>query len=259
LILYSSNREYTTKASIAATALSLVSALILAPLSFTEHVKSLHPSELISAYLAVTVLLDAVQVRSLWMADVESSIAGVFTGTFATKAVLLLVESYHKTQWFKQASDQKSSPADRAGVFSRGLFLWIDSLIWKGFRHELKLDDLFPLPGGFVSESLESRLLENWENAPKTGKYSLLITMARTLKNQLIAPIIPRLCLIALTVCQPLLLIQVLAYVDAPDTPSEQNKGYGLLGAYALVYIGVAVRINWANMILALIWNLISL
>lgn len=35
-------------------------------------------------------------------------------------------------------------------------------------------------------------------------------------------------------------------YIKAPDTQDERNIGYGLLGAYAIVYIGVAVRYQFS-------------
>lgn len=53
-------------------------------------------------------------------------------------------------------------------------------------------------------------------------------------------PIIPRLALLALTFCQPLLLRRLLDYLKHSDVESK-NIGYGLIGAYFVVYVGLAV------------------
>lgn len=53
-------------------------------------------------------------------------------------------------------------------------------------------------------------------------------------------PIIPRLALLALTFCQPLLLRRLLDYLKHSDV-EDKNIGYGLIGAYFVVYVGLAV------------------
>ena len=52
-------------------------------------------------------------------------------------------------------------------------------------------------------------------------------------------PILPRLLQSALTFSQPFLVNAVVKYAAAKDAP--QNTGYGLIGAFALVYTGLAV------------------
>ncbi len=57
----------------------------------------------------------------------------------------------------------------------------------------------------------------------------------------MLLPIFPRLCLVALAFCQPLLINR---YLEFLQNPSESvNIGYGLLGAYGIVYFGLAVRL----------------
>lgn len=54
------------------------------------------------------------------------------------------------------------------------------------------------------------------------------------------APVIPRLFLTALTFAQPLLAETVLKYLGGEKTDFK-SVGYGLLVAYGLVYLGIAV------------------
>lgn len=60
-------------------------------------------------------------------------------------------------------------------------------------------------------------------------------------KWQILAAVPARLAHSAFTLAQPFLVQRVLDYTAAPPTESDKNTGYGLIAAYALVYIGIAV------------------
>lgn len=53
--------------------------------------------------------------------------------------------------------------------------------------------------------------------------------------------VIPRLCLIGFNFAQPFLITAALNLVTEPVNPSTRNEGYGLIGATALIYLGIAV------------------
>jgi hypothetical protein len=57
----------------------------------------------------------------------------------------------------------------------------------------------------------------------------------------LVVPMFPRIFLIAFTFCQPLLLKRLLNYLGSPDGKQALEIGYGLIGAYGIVYLGIAV------------------
>jgi len=52
----------------------------------------------------------------------------------------------------------------------------------------------------------------------------------------------PRLALIALRLSQPFLISHALRYLTTSSEELSKNVGYGLIGAFALVFIGSAVR-----------------
>ena len=74
-------------------------------------------------------------------------------------------------------------------------------------------------------------------------KNRLLFAVAGALKWEFIAPIIPRLILIAFTICQPLMVRRFLDYLLDPREIDNQNVGYGMIGAYFVIYTGMAVLI----------------
>lgn len=137
--------------------------LTLAPLTYAEHRRTTRPSFLINGYFLLVLLLDGTQVRSLWLANVKGSIAGVFTATFVMKGIHITAESFPKTRWLAQGGGSKSSPEDFAGIISKTFFLWINSLIKMGYVRELGSRDLFPMPAGFSSVTLEQDLWTVWE------------------------------------------------------------------------------------------------
>ncbi len=71
--------------------------------------------------------------------------------------------------------------------------------------------------------------------------HGLFIVSLKTLKWPLLSPVFPRLCLIAFTFCQPLLINRAIALSEQPVTDQTTNIGYGLIGAYVLVYVGIGV------------------
>jgi ATP-binding cassette subfamily C (CFTR/MRP) protein 1 len=77
----------------------------------------------------------------------------------------------------------------------------------------------------------------------KSGN-ALFFVAVKTLKWPLLSAIPPRTCLIALTFCQPLLINRAVILSGEDVTDWTTNVGYGLIGAYILVYVGIAVCIS---------------
>lgn len=74
-----------------------------------------------------------------------------------------------------------------------------------------------------------------------TSKYRLLFETAKTFKLELFAPVLPRIILVVFTFCQPLLLNRFINYLAKPEELESANIGYGLVAAYGIVYLGLAV------------------
>jgi hypothetical protein len=68
-----------------------------------------------------------------------------------------------------------------------------------------------------------------------------LKVVSKSTKWVLLAPVIPRIALLAFTFCQPLLLRRFLQFLQ--DGDEKVNVGYGMIAAYALVYFGMSVSV----------------
>ena len=72
-----------------------------------------------------------------------------------------------------------------------------------------------------------------------TSKPSLIKVTVKLLKWELFVPIVPRLALLGFSFCQPLLVSRLLVFLQ--NRGENVGTGYGLIGAYAVVYFGMSV------------------
>lgn len=70
--------------------------------------------------------------------------------------------------------------------------------------------------------------------------------MARALWLPLSLPMIPRLFLVGFSLAQPFLIEEAVTFVESSED-AEISVGYGLIGAYGLTYIGIAVSLSSQN------------
>lgn len=86
----------------------------------------------------------------------------------------------------------------------------------------------------FVHDNRLTQLL-----ASPGSKHRLIRCCALTLRLALLTVLLPRFFLLAVTICQPLVLTRFLEFLGDESQPN--NIGYGLVAAYGLVYLGIAV------------------
>ncbi|KAG2419513.1 hypothetical protein HFD88_004309 [Aspergillus terreus] len=247
LPLWSLKTSLETSVSIPAAVFALVAALMLAVLSYYEHQRSVRPSTLLSIYLFFSVLFDAVQSRSLWLRNTDGPIAAAFTAALAVKLIITVLEGQEK-QPSLQGQGTILSPETTSSIYNRAVFWWLNRLSLTGYKGTLRLSDLYPLEPEMASEDLGGAIEDAWMKAEQTKSYALLRTTAVSLKWPLLSPVLPRIALIGFKYCQPLLLASVVNYVQLPDADRDGNVGYGLIGATAIVYIGIAVSTGLYNL-----------
>ncbi|KAL7796652.1 P-loop containing nucleoside triphosphate hydrolase protein [Trichoderma ceciliae] len=238
--------------SVAAACVSSASSLMSCALSYFEHGRTLGPSSLLNVFLLVSLLLDAAVLRTVWLslhvsdsmasvstAAVSASIRAVLTACFALKAVLLVLEGREKSGHV--VGRQNLAPEETSGLYGRAVFAWVAPLLRTGFRRLLRPADLFPLDEKMGVSGLSEIFWWHWRSAsPSTqaNKHRLILCCIATLRSALIAVVVPRLALLAFTICQPLVLTRFLGFLN--DEAQSANIGYGLVGAYGLVYLGIA-------------------
>ncbi|THV54559.1 hypothetical protein BGAL_0024g00240 [Botrytis galanthina] len=229
-----------TPVSVPATVLSVIITIGLAALSNLENNRSIRPSFVICTYLLLSTLLDLAQARTLWLQHGNTALPALFTCSVLAKAVLLCLEAFEKRSFLKDPYN-RYPPEALAGVINTSLFWWLNTLIQNGHRNLLRLGDLFDTDKALSSSSLETKMQFAWRNRSPDGKYSLLFAILTCFKVSLLTLIFPRLCLIGFKFSQPLLINRAISLIDTPETPENQNIGYALIGATALIYLGLAI------------------
>jgi hypothetical protein len=234
---------YRTRATIAVSIVSFFASLLLAVLVWLQHVRTVRPGNVILAFLSLNVLFDLAIVRTLWLVPVSRAIPIVYTTAFAFKASLLVAESVEKKRATLLPSYQHYGPEALAGFFNRAAFGWVNPLLLRGSREILTLRDLLSLDRKLHSEGIQANVTDHWQrHRQSTSRNALLWTLVGCFKWTLLAGLVPRACLVALTVVQPFLIETAINLSAAPSTPVNKNHGYAMVGAYALVYTGIAVR-----------------
>lgn len=93
-----------------------------------------------------------------------------------------------------------------------------------------------------LGQNAGAKLLSAWEEVKSTqGNRRLLRATFRAYLWPYLSGIIPRLALSAFTFCQPFLITATVDFLGSPATAESDKYGQALVGAYVLVYLGLAV------------------
>jgi ATP-binding cassette subfamily C (CFTR/MRP) protein 1 len=260
LILSTRRAGTQNRAAIPSAVLSVVGALAMLVLSLFEHMRTIRPPLLLNLYLALTVILDIARSRSYSLTPGFETISMVFNTRVAVKLILAIIEARPKVRLLLPVY-ASCPPEATSGPYKRALFWWLNALLKKGFSESLTVDDLFHLDKHLQSHYLHHLLGSSWDRCKfvppssmlcseiddtprivtRTGPYSLFTTTLGRLKWPILAVVPPRLCLIGFNFCQPFLINRAVTLSQQPVTHESTNVGYGLIGAYVITFVGIAV------------------
>lgn len=108
-----------------------------------------------------------------------------------------------------------------------------------GFRRVLSNEDLYPIDDNMTSKVLLNRGQESWEKTNKSRPRALFWSTMWAAKSAFAYAIFPRVCLIGFRYAQPFLLSRTVNFASNPKEP--ESIGWGLTGAFGLVFLGLAV------------------
>lgn len=226
---------------LASAILDLVSALVIVVLVDLEHFRSLRPSFLASAYLFTTLLLDLARVRTAWLVPGHQAYSACLSASLAVKAILLALNNIEKRKWFMQ-NEKYHSIESVSGPFSRGLFTWLNSLLWKGHSVLLTEEGLPKVNEKILSSEVATRFTHSWMGCSQSGQNALLLAVIKCLRWEMATIAFPRLCVVGFSIAQPFLIGKFVTVLQE-TTPLSQDMGYGLIAATAIVFTGVAVSL----------------
>ncbi|KAI6914412.1 P-loop containing nucleoside triphosphate hydrolase protein [Hortaea werneckii] len=157
------------------------------------------------------------------------------TVTFCT----LTLESIEKRA-FLLDTFRGLDPESSTSFLNRCVFWWLNSLIWLGRTKTLQQQDPYTLNANINSGELH-RTFRNQLLARVSKKHRLIRALLSTLRWQFVLAIVPRVLLIALRFSQPFLLDRLLTLLNSGESARSSRQAWGMILAYALVYLGIAV------------------
>ncbi|KAF2718047.1 hypothetical protein K431DRAFT_297243 [Polychaeton citri CBS 116435] len=232
-----------SSASTSGAALLLAAGVALVTLSFLEHTNTVRPSPVIEIYLLLSLPMDIVKARTLWMNGDSVALAVVSTIAVAAKLVALISEAVEKRNVLL-ARYRAWSPGTTSGVYGRRTFWWLSPLLWSGFDSILVLDDLYPVDIGIGMEFVHAQLKQRWakkRHGESKEKNALLQTTLVSFRWPLLRAVSPRLCATLFQFMQPFLITAVIKFLQEPVTPRYSSVGWALTAAYGLDYLGLAI------------------
>ncbi|VUC23924.1 unnamed protein product [Clonostachys rosea] len=241
LASWSSHTPLRNAASLPFAVFNVVIGALAIALSWLEDSKSVRPSSPLAIYLFLTSLLDTAQCRTLWLLKRQDGLAPLFTAATALKFVLAMAESRNKRRYLKPTYTSLP-PESTTGIANHSFLWWVNGLFKLGMGAVIRPQDLFGLTSYMTSEYLSDRMGSAWSSRQKPERrFELPLATFKVLWFPFLQIVLPRLCLIALTFSQPLLIARVLDLLQRRKTGFSDKQGYGLIGAAFLIYGGLAV------------------
>ncbi|TQN65415.1 ABC transporter atnG [Colletotrichum shisoi] len=245
LALRCQTSQFQTPSSIAADVLTAVATLAVLLLSVLNHQRSPRPSTLLSLYLSASIILGIARVRTLWLLSVRGGpLPAIATVVLVVTLGVLVLESIEAKKRLA-ASDtpppdgKHATPEQSSGFWSRTCFAWLATTFYLGYSKVISLGDLPGLDSNMESRLLHRSLAVAWDKYDHQSRHSLVKACVRGYLVPFLAPVIPRLCLTVFTLAQPFLINTTVTFVSNENP--DANYGRGLVGAWVLVYLGIAV------------------
>ncbi|KAF7947159.1 uncharacterized protein EAE97_004408 [Botrytis byssoidea] len=240
LVFYTQSTTIRTQFSIPTTTLNLLAAVAIVPLSHLEQYRSVKPSTLISLYLAFSAGLDIPQARTLYNVPGQLRLAIVFSFSLAARIALLCLEVWDK-RVFLMEQYQTLAAEVTGGIFSNSLFLWMNALFKRGYSKVISFEDLGQIDSNLGSAALHQRFQDSWKQQNREAKKPLLRSLWKAHRWSILLPVLPRLCYSGFLFAQPFLIERAISYLSQPSDVLEEDIGYGLIGATACIYLGIAI------------------
>ncbi|KAI8627293.1 ABC multidrug transporter [Xylariaceae sp. FL1651] len=248
-----SDAQLYSRLAIPASSLAFIAAISLTAASWFEHSRSPGPSLLLQTFIILTLAPDVACLRSSWLIAAASegssrAFAGTQGAVIILKVASLGLESLGKpaAKYLTVEHYQDYSPEQRCGLFGRTFLSWLYPTFRSGYRKSLTPDDLCCLETCLSGSTLQRSLVKSWSAAATKNRWRLVVALTATFYADFIIINLLRFGLVAFMVAQPLLVQTTLSYIN-DYAAYPVFYGHGLIAAYALNYIGIAISTMWSQ------------
>lgn len=164
LVLWCTSSDYRTKISVGASALACLAAVAVLCVVYTIHRRALQSSGIISLYLSIGIIFDAIKIRSYNFHPGMEKLAYLSIATVVLKSLLVLAEEWMKRADIKDKHTRTSAGDESlSGFWGRSLFIWLNKTLLIGFHSLLATEDLGNIGQEFDSELLLAKSSAIWD------------------------------------------------------------------------------------------------
>jgi ATP-binding cassette subfamily C (CFTR/MRP) protein 1 len=179
LLIFWALSKNNNRIAVAAASLSFLACLGLLWLSSLEHTRSASPSDTISVFVIISIILDVPQARTLWLRHrSDTAVAATFTACLLIKIVILFLEARSKGPWLLPPY-RSYAPEALANIFNRTVLWWLGPLFLLAYRKNISFEDLYAIDNSLLSESVEYRFMQYWSRFRKPDCHIFSIRFLR--------------------------------------------------------------------------------
>ncbi|KAF9909339.1 hypothetical protein EC991_008724 [Linnemannia zychae] len=227
-------------AKVLASASMAVAWIFAMALNVFEHRYEIRSSTAIYAYYLVSIVAGSITTRTLSAFPSESSTT-VYYVYFASVVLGFAVEAWPRGKTHVQR-DSTASPYEKANIFSRYWFYYIQHLISDGYRRPLQTADVQGMmPHRIKTKFSYSYLSDKWDahlvqRAAKGKEPQLMKTVLLAYGPQWVPVLIYRVLASILLLITPELMNQLLSFTKSYSTDNAQPVALGIVLSFGMFF-----------------------
>ncbi|KAF9109212.1 hypothetical protein BGX27_007863 [Mortierella sp. AM989] len=238
-------------ANLLASALMGIAWLFATTLNVYEHKYEIRSSTAIFSYYIVSIVAGAITSRTLSATSSVSSLSLPASDTSATDALYytyfgvitlgLIVEAWPRG-WTNVQKRSDKSPYEKANIFSRYWFHYLQNVITQGYKRPLQQADIQDMmPHRIKTKLSHSYLSEKWdihvaESKAKGKEPKLLPLILKAYGSQWIPIIVYRVLSSALGFVAPQLMDEILTFTASNSSDSPQPATLGIILSFGMFF-----------------------
>lgn len=248
LALRVQSRHLYTRMAIATEVLSALANFGALVLSFLADQRSVKPSDMLVLYYSASTVLSIPRLRTLWLFPSDYLIEQViWTVLLVITAGVVVIECVGKTKYLRPAEKRELTSEQATSFWSRSFFVWLLPLLQRGHGTIFLIQDLPEVDNDLKESATWIELEAAWRHTQQHGgRFRLVRATLRAYAWPFLSAVAPRLVLSAFTFCQPFLIQAAVSHLSGSANAEDHERfGQALVGAFALVYLGIAVSHPW--------------
>lgn len=201
--------------------------------------RSLQTSSLLEIYYTILAITYLPRLRSLWLSPHVEIPRSLWTVNYILTVLVALLESCGGGICRSSSLKSKYIQEEPCGFWGRSFFVWVLPILRQGYSRTLQAEEISPVDHSLQGRRARLRLQRAWSRCKP--RYRLLRAVFLAYAWDISACIPPRLVLGGFTICQPFLIKAAIDLSEQGSSPPVKQYRRALVGAFILIYLGMAV------------------